>query len=115
MCHEQLAQLRDRIQEIHSAGAQLLVIDPHESWSAKYFLKDVGLSADEIGYPLLLDPTHTVSAAYGVAMQMRVHTELSNRPATFLIDREGRIRYERRATAFNDRPSVDEMLQELNR
>lgn len=93
----------------------MLVVDPHESWSAKHFLKDVGLDAGEVGYPLLLDPTHTVSATYGVAMQMRVHTELSNRPATFIIDREGRIRYARRGTTFSDRPTVGELLQEMNR
>lgn len=107
--------MRDRIEEIQAAGAQLLVVDPHESWSATHFLKDVGLEAGEVGYPLLLDPTHTVSATYGVAMQMRVHTELSSRPATFIIDVEGLIRYARRGTTFSDRPTVEELLQELDR
>ena len=88
-------------------------MDPHESWSAKHFLKDVGLESGDIGYPLLMDPALTVSATYGVAMQMKVHVELSNRPATFLIDRDGAIRYERRAKAFSDRPKPDDLVAEL--
>lgn len=103
------------MQDFANAGAQLLVIDPHEAWSAKRFLKDVGLEAGEIGYPLLVDPTLTVSATYGVAMQMRIHTELSNRPAAFVIDRAGSIRYERRARTFSDRPSPADLLEEVRK
>ena len=115
MCHGQLAQLRDKVKEFENVGAQLLVVDPHESWSAKRFLKDVGLDTGDVGYPLLLDPTLTVSATYGVAMQMRIHTELSNRPAAFVIDREGVIRYERRAKTYSDRPSIAELLDEIRK
>ncbi len=115
MCHGQLAQLRDNVQEFDSAGAQLLVVDPHESWSAKRFLKDVGLETGDVGYPLLLDPTLSVSATYGVAMQMRIHTELSNRPAAFVIDRDGILRYEHRAKTFSDRPSPAELLDEVRK
>ena len=73
------------------------------------------MESGDVGYPLLLDPSHIVSATYGVAFQMRIHTELSNRPATFLIDRSGVIRYERRAKTFSDRPSADEILAELKK
>lgn len=107
--------MRDKIREFEEAGVQLLVVDPHESWSAKRFLKDVGLETGDVGYPLLLDPTLTVSATYGVAMQMRIHTELSNRPAAFVIDRAGVIRYERRAKTFSDRPSPAELLEEVRK
>ena len=93
----------------------MLVVDPHESWSAKRFLKDVGLGSGDVGYPLLLDPSLTTSATYGVAMQMRIHTELSNRPAAFVIDREGVLRYERRARTFSDRPSPDDLLREVGK
>lgn len=105
--------MRDKVKEFEDAGAQLLVVDPHESWSAKRFLKDVGLKTGDVGYPLLLDPTLTVSATFGVAMQMRIHTELSNRPAAFIIDRDGVIQYSRRARTFSDRPSPEELLEEV--
>ena len=39
----------------------------------------------------------------------------SNRPATFIIDRRGTIRYAKRATSFGDRPTADEILTELKK
>jgi peroxiredoxin len=115
VCHGQLAQLRNRLGDLQKAGAQLLVVDAHEAWPAKHFLKDIGLESGEIGYPLLLDAAHLVSATYGVAFQNRIHTELSNRSATFIIDRDGVIRYARLAKSFSDRPSPDEILAELKK
>ena len=107
--------MRDRLQELRAAGAQLLAVDPHEIWAARSLLKEVGLAAADVHYPLLADPSCTVSATYGVAFQMRIHTELSNRPATFIIDRQGILRYARRANTFNDRPSADEIVAELKK
>ena len=93
----------------------MLGIDPHESWSAKYLLKDAGLESSEVGFPLLLDPSLTVSATYGVAFQMRIHVEVSNRPATFIIDRQGVVRYSRRGEKFADRPTPDQIVAELKK
>lgn len=97
--------MRDTLKDFNELDAQVIAIDPHESWSAKFMLKDAGFPTDAVNFPLLMDPTHTVSATYGVAFQMRIHVEWSNRPATFVIDRDGVIRYEKRATTFGDRPT----------
>lgn len=105
--------MRDKLPAIREAGAELVAIDPHEAWASKSLLKETGLSTDDVNYSLLLDPALTVSAAYGVAFQMRIHTEWSNRPATFIIDRDGTLRYARRAQTFRDRPSASEILGEL--
>ena len=92
---------------------QLLAIDPHEAWSARYLLKEVGFGEDDVKYPLLADASLTVSARYGVAFQMRIHTEWSSRPATFVIDPQGVIRFAQRAKTFSDRPSPAKILAEL--
>lgn len=107
--------MRDKLPAIREAGAELVAVDPHEGWASKALLKETGLSTDDLNYPLLLDPSLTVSATYGVAFQMRIHTEWSNRPATFIIDREGTLRYGRRAGTFSDRPSAKEILTELEK
>ena len=107
--------MRDKLKSLEEAGTQLLAIDPHESWAAKALLKESGLATDDLHYPLLADPAHIVSATYGVAMQMRIHVEWSNRPATFIIDRDGIIRYVKRAATFSDRPQPQEILDELKR
>ena len=90
-------------------------MDPHEQWASEALLKETGLNTDILNFPLLVDPTHTVSAAYGVAFQMRIHTELCNRPATFIIDRDGVLRYARRGKTYGDRPSPKDLLTELEK
>lgn len=107
--------MREKLDQLEEYNVHLLAIDPHESWAAKYLLKEVGLTTDAVNYPLLMDPAHTVSAAYGVAFQMRIHTEWSNRPATFIIDQEGILRFARRGTSFSDRPTVNDILSEVQK
>ena len=46
---------------------------------------------------------------------MNIHVEESNRPATFIIDREGIIRYARRAKSFGDRPSPGDVIAEIEK
>ena len=107
--------MREHLESLEKLGAQLIAIDPHEAWSGKHLLKESGFETSDINYPLLLDPTQTVSATYGVAFQMRIHTEISNRPATFIIDKAGILRYSRRAKTFSDRPLPKEILDELRK
>ena len=107
--------MREKLKQFEQLDAELLVIDPHEIWSAKHLLKESGLKTDDLNYPLLMDPSLTVSAAYGVAFQMRIHTEVSNRPATLIVDKAGILRYERRATTFGDRPSPGQIVEELKK
>ena len=95
--------------------AVVLAIDPHEVWSAKYLLNETGLTTEDLNYPLLMDPSLTVSAMYGVAFQMRVHTEWSNRPATFVIDRKGVIRFMKKGESFGDRPSAEQIVREIKK
>ena len=107
--------MRDQLENFSDLNAQLLAVDPHESWSADFLLKETGLSTDDSRFPLLMDPALTVSATYGVAFQMRIHVELSNRPATFVIDKEGVIRYARRGKIFADRPTTALIVEELKK
>jgi peroxiredoxin len=107
--------LREQLDALEDADAQLIAIDPHEKWSAQFLLADAGFETADVSYPLLLDPSLTVSAAYGVAFQMRIHVELSSRPATFIIDRDGILRYARRAESFADRPSPADIVRELKK
>ncbi len=93
----------------------MFAIDPHESWAAKALLRQAGKTTDDLSIPLLLDPSLTVSASYGVLFQMNIHIEESNRPATFIVDREGVLRYARRAKSFGDRPSPDDILAEVGK
>ena len=115
MCHRQLAQLRETLESIEDLNAELIAIDPHESHAAKALMKDTGFPTDAVSYPLLMDGAQTVSAMYGVAFQMRIHIEVSNRPATFVIDKDGIVRYEKRGSSFGDRPTPADIVNQLKR
>ena len=99
--------------KLDATGAQLLAVDPHESWSAKYLLKEAGVPSDDVSFPLLMDPSLTVSAQFGLAFQMRIHTERSNRPGTFVIDKEGIVRFAQPGERFNDRPTPSKIVEVL--
>jgi len=107
--------LRKKLSAFADLDTQLLAVDPHEVYSARYLLKETGFSSDDFHYPMLMDPSLTVSAKYGVAFQMRIHVEVSNRPATFLIDKQGVLRYAKRARTFADRPTPDQIVAELQK
>lgn len=107
--------MREKLEQFQHLDAQLLAVDPHEVWAGRFLLKETGLKTEDISYPLLLDPSLTVSATYGVAFQMRIHTELSNRPATFLIDKQGTLRSAKRGQTFSDRPSAEDVVAELRK
>jgi peroxiredoxin len=107
--------LREQLAALKDLDAQLIAIDPHEKWSAKFLLEEAGFETDDVSYPLLMDPSLTVSAAYGVCFQMRIHVELSSRPATFIIDRDGILRYAKRGESFADRPKPGDILRELKK
>ena len=107
--------MREKLAELKGLNAKLIAVDPHEVYSAKYLLRETGFSTDDLNYPLLMDPSQTLSATYGVAFQMRIHTELSNRPATFIIDKAGVLRYAKRGRSFADRPKASQIIAELKK
>lgn len=105
--------MRNRLKDFDARGAQVLIVDPHESYRVSHMLKEAGFEPEDVHVPILADPAYAVSATYGVAFQMQIHTEWSNRPTAFVIDRAGAIRSAHRAKSFNDRPTPDTLLEEV--
>ena len=98
----------------------MLVVLPQEPAHTRFILKDPNLKyigplrevLDGNGrpaFPILGDPACTVSATYGVAFQGFGGTH--NRPATFVIDREGIIRFEARKGGVEDQPSMEKLME----
>ncbi|MGQ9588869.1 MAG: DUF3179 domain-containing (seleno)protein [Planctomycetota bacterium] len=115
VCHRQLAQLRERHAEIEKLGAEVVVVDPHEPYRAAHMLRSAAGADGKASFSVLADSGGTVSGLYGVAVQMRIHGERSNRPATFVIDKDGILRFQHRATIFSDRRSMEKVLSVLRR
>jgi hypothetical protein len=79
--------LRERVKEFERRGAQHLTVLAEEPFFIRH------LPGGEVPYPVLADPAATVSATYGVAFQAKRWNGWVDRPATFMIDRQGVIRY----------------------
>lgn len=97
--------------QFDQAEAQVFLIVPHErcrvkSWTEQSDGKVVTLA----------DPGFWASSLYGVAFQMRIHTDTSNTPGTFVIDRKGVLRWAHIGVgpkSWNDRPSVEQTLAKV--
>src|SRR5215472_9325739 len=89
--------------EYERRDIQVLAVLPHPaSWYE-------GLR--DIRWPMLADPAAIVSATYGAALQHFANEKWTNRPAIFVIDRDGVIRFEYPAKANRPRPPTDYLLQ----
>src|SRR5215831_2843353 len=119
---DQFAQLRDRAKEFEERAAQVFYLQSEEpayirqwlrgrdtwaKWVPEFFedspqkhpwLRSVGSGPDETICPVLTDPSWTTSADYAVLG-----------PTTFIIDREGIIRFEHRGKGSFDRPPTDRL------
>ena len=68
-------------------------------------------------FPVLADGGFLVSSIYGVAFQMRIHTDTSNTPGMFLVDRACNIRVAHIGAGprnFADRPAVEDTFREID-
>lgn len=73
------------------------------------------LSKETFPYPLLVDEDRQVVKDYGVHVKVSWEAYNIARPATFILDREGVIRYEYVGSTQFDFPSDDDMLDALDR
>jgi len=113
-CHGQTAQLCREAESLAcSRNLEAVIIESHEPYRVRETLKQSGVADRDVPLPILCDPAQTVAATYGVAFQMGDAIEWANRPASFLIDRGGVLRYSYLAhTSFNDRPPLEDLLRE---
>jgi len=78
--------LRDDIDQFTQAGAQVVTIAPDAPESVQRFVNN-----NEYPFPLLADSDHAVFDAYDVVNTMM---SLGQRPALFVIDRDGTVRFD---------------------
>ena len=79
----------------------------HQSWSElNKRIRGGEIPNESIPYPVLLDINLT-----GVD-QLGIRAELA-KPSTYIIDREGRVRFAYVGESIADRPTVDSVLKQL--
>jgi hypothetical protein len=113
--------LREKAAEFVKRETQVLVVVAHDPPDIRKMLRNAGphdagrtgFEVTDMGYPLFAEPAAVLAATYGVARQFNVQNGPipdSNRPAAFLIDRAGVLRFEYRARDILDRATADQLL-----
>jgi peroxiredoxin len=113
-CASQTSRWARRFDELDPYDAQLVVVFPTETAeeSSKVSeltkrIKGGQIPNEEIPYPVLLDIN-----LKGVD-QLGIRSELA-KPSTYIIDRQGRVRFAYVGETIADRPSIDSILKQLS-
>ena len=94
--------MRDDHERFEALGVQVLAISAESARAGETYLKDHPLP-----YPVLVDPEHTVFDAYDVASKA---LSLGQRPALFVVDAAGVIRYDHVGSQQWQIPSDEDVL-----
>ena len=101
-CTTQAVSIRDNWGEFGKIGAQVIGVSPQNAASHRKFKEKYGLP-----FPLLADTDHSVFDAYDVANRL---SSLGQRPAVFVVDRGGIVRFDSIGTQQWQIPSNDAVL-----
>jgi peroxiredoxin Q/BCP len=97
--------LRDDIERFRELGAQVVAVAPDTvDGVARY------LARNPLPYPVVADPDHRVFDAYDVQSRL---ASLGQRPALFVVDRDGVVRYDAVGTQQWQIPTNDEVIAVL--
>ncbi len=101
-----IAQLRDRFDELQTHGLDVVVVLCQKrkhvaSWVAKHPLP----------FPILIDDDRSRAKRWGVYAPIRYDGIHIARPATFIVDAAGVIRYARVSRHQLDRAPLEEILE----
>jgi peroxiredoxin Q/BCP len=98
--------LRDRHEDFKQRGAAIIAVAPDTLENARrYFEKN------DIPFPALPDPDRRVFRQYDVKSAM---ISLGQRPAMFILDKEGTVRYAYLGWQQWEIPTIDETLEQLD-
>ena len=103
--------MQKAVEQFEQAGARVFVVVPHDKARVERWQAKAGSSV-----PVLCDPGFVASCRYGVAFQMRIHTDTSNTPGTFVIDKEGVLAWAHVGVGkrnWGDRPTVEATLAKV--
>ena len=98
-------ELREDYEKFESLGAQILAVSTDDLSQAEFAVEKLGLQ-----FPVLHDPGGRVSKEY------RVFDLLNDRlatPSTFLLDKDGAIRWQYIGKSKSDRPANSQIIGQL--
>jgi len=105
-----MAQLEPFRNEIEGAGSLLYIAAEKRGG---LFKPEKYLTEHPISFPFLLDADRAVTKAYGIHHRLAHDAFNIARPATFIVDRKGILRFVHVSSDQKDRANVGLMLQNL--
>jgi peroxiredoxin len=103
-----MAQFESRKDDLEQAKVQLVFIAAEKRGGV--FRPEKFLSTHPVAFPFLLDEDRRVTKAYGVYQRLGSDALNIARPASFVIDREGIIRFVYVGRSQHDRASLAEVV-----
>ena len=107
---KRMAQFEPQKQRIESAGALLYVAAEKRGGM---FKPERFLAQHPVSFPFLLDEDRTVTKAYGIYERLGLDAINIARPACFVIDRAGIIKFLYVGSTQLDRAPLEEVLAAL--
>jgi peroxiredoxin len=104
-----MAQLGPYEKQIEEIGADLILIAAEKR--GHMFKPEAFLGKHPVRFPFLLDEDRTVTRLYGIYHRLGTDAINIARPATFVIDRNGIIRYIYVGSSQTDRAPIEEVLE----
>jgi peroxiredoxin Q/BCP len=109
-CRRRFSELAQHSPEYVARGVQVVTVVAQSSDVVRRYVEDQGLP-----FNILIDETRNVLKAYGVWHRLGLDAWNIARPALFLIDRSGRIRYSFVSNRQDEFPSHDDIAAEIDR
>ena len=105
-----MAQLEPHKDEIERTGSLLYIAAERRSG---FFKPEKYLAAHPISFPFLLDEDRAVTKAYGIYHWLGLDAINIARPATFVVDQQGILRFVYVSSNQKNRADVSLVLQQL--
>jgi peroxiredoxin len=105
-----MAQLEPHKEEIERRGTLLYIAAERRSG---FFKPEKYFAAHPISFPFLLDEDRAVTKAYGIHHRLGRDAINIARPATFVVDQQGILRFVYVSSNQRDRADVSLVLQQL--
>lgn len=105
-----MSQLRHSIYDFNTLGATVIAVCPDP-------VEEVARVAqsDHLDYTVLSDPELTSVHAYGVFHEDEPKGRRIPRPSTFVIGRDGKVKYVYVGESPSDRPAISSVLEEVRK
>lgn len=111
-CTRQFAEFRSHAKEIAAAGARVLWVYPGPADELAKHAEDFVSGAETPeNFRVLIDPGYVFTNAYGLRWDAPRETAY---PSTFVIDRQGVVRFARTSKEHGDRVPVADVLKALS-